>query len=118
MCGVGVAPDASISGIRLIADYTTDAMEVRFVFVFPVSCIRIEVENYFDFASQHCLCTSCFRCLLICIDGRKTNKKARALTYQIQKNDIFSCSWGPDDDGMRLEGPEEITAQVGKLLLS
>lgn len=64
MCGVGVAPDAGVSGIRLIADYTTDAME------------------------------------------------ARALTYKLQQNDIYSFSWGPDDDGMRLEGPEEITAQA------
>eukprot|EP01102_Stenamoeba_stenopodia_P012150 TRINITY_DN3800_c0_g1_i1.p1 TRINITY_DN3800_c0_g1~~TRINITY_DN3800_c0_g1_i1.p1 ORF type:complete len:555 (-),score=106.22 TRINITY_DN3800_c0_g1_i1:110-1774(-) len=64
LCGVGVAPEAGISGIRLIADYTTDAME------------------------------------------------ARALAYKIQENDIFSCSWGPDDDGMRLEAPEEITSQA------
>lgn len=61
VCGAGVAPAAMVSGIRLIADYTTDVME------------------------------------------------ARALTYAKETNDIFSCSWGPADDGQNMEGPESIT---------
>ena len=57
VCGVGVAYRATLAGIRLIADYTTDALE------------------------------------------------AEGLSFMSQKNDIYSCSWGPTDDGRRLEGP-------------
>eukprot|EP01091_Cochliopodium_minus_P005029 TRINITY_DN1497_c0_g1_i1.p1 TRINITY_DN1497_c0_g1~~TRINITY_DN1497_c0_g1_i1.p1 ORF type:complete len:564 (+),score=149.84 TRINITY_DN1497_c0_g1_i1:1-1692(+) len=56
-CGVGVAPKAKVSGLRLIGGPTTDAME------------------------------------------------AEALSYKTQLNHIFSCSWGPRDDGQRFEGP-------------
>jgi len=35
--------------------------------------------------------------------------EASALTYQYNTNDIFSNSWGPFDDGARLEGPGTLT---------
>lgn len=31
--------------------------------------------------------------------------EAQAITYAYQKNDIYSCSWGPIDDGATMEGP-------------
>jgi subtilisin family serine protease len=36
-------------------------------------------------------------------------EEALALTYNVNHNDIYSCSWGPQDDGRRLEGPGELT---------
>jgi len=60
-CGVGVAYEADLSGIRLIARPVTDADE------------------------------------------------AHALTYQKQRNQVYSNSWGPTDDGRRLEGPGRLT---------
>lgn len=60
-CGLGSAYRASITGIRLIAEPITDAME------------------------------------------------AQALTYHYQNNQIFNSSWGPADDGQRLEGPGPLT---------
>lgn len=56
-CGVGVAPQSKLSGIRLIAKATSDSIE------------------------------------------------ASGLTYRSDLNDIYSSSWGPYDDGRRLEGP-------------
>lgn len=56
-CAVGVAPMASLSGIRLIAADTTDLQE------------------------------------------------AAGLNHKTQLNHVFSNSWGPFDDGERLEGP-------------
>jgi len=61
VCGTGAAPDAKLSGIRLIADYTTDAQE------------------------------------------------ASGLAYRTDINHIYSNSWGPNDDGKRLEKPGRLT---------
>jgi subtilisin-like proprotein convertase family protein len=36
--------------------------------------------------------------------------EARALSYRIDINDIYSNSWGPTDDGNRKEGPKPLTA--------
>ena len=60
-CGVGVAYDAGLAGLRLISDPTTDAQE------------------------------------------------ASALNYALSTNSIYSNSWGPVDDGIRLEGPGPLT---------
>lgn len=61
VCGTGAAPNAKLSGIRLIADYTTDAQE------------------------------------------------AAGLSFRSDLNDIYSNSWGPNDDGRRLEKPGRLT---------
>lgn len=55
---IGVAPDASISAIRLLGG-------------------RINVQ-----------------------------KESAAVIFRNDKNDIYSCSWGPADDGKTVEGPE------------
>lgn len=34
--------------------------------------------------------------------------EAAAVQYAIDKNHIYSCSWGPSDDGKTLEGPSQI----------
>jgi kexin len=35
-------------------------------------------------------------------------EEAKALNYEMDKNHIFSCSWGPADDGRHVEGPNAI----------
>ena len=57
----GVAPEASLAGLRLVAEPTSDLDE------------------------------------------------ANALSYQNQEIDIYNNSWGPTDDGQRLEGPGPLT---------
>lgn len=64
VCGSGVAPNAKLSGIRLISDYTTDAQE------------------------------------------------AAGLTFRSDINHIYSNSWGPSDDGRRLEKPGRLTLRA------
>lgn len=59
-CNSGVAPEASISAIRLLGDDTAAIFE------------RSEVQ---------------------------------AVTWLNQANHIYSCSWGPADDGQSVEGP-------------
>lgn len=58
VCGVGVAYDSKIAGVRILSGPITDADE------------------------------------------------ASALNYKYQENDIFSCSWGPPDDGKSMEAPD------------
>lgn len=58
VCGVGVAYDSRIAGIRILSKPISDADE------------------------------------------------AEALMYKIQDNDIYSCSWGPPDDGQTMEAPD------------
>jgi kexin len=32
--------------------------------------------------------------------------EALAINYEMQKNDIYSCSWGPPDDGKTMQAPD------------
>lgn len=57
VCGVGVAYDSRIAGIRILSKPIDDADE------------------------------------------------AASINYDYQHNDIYSCSWGPPDDGQTMEGP-------------
>ncbi|CCH58858.1 hypothetical protein TBLA_0B00130 [Henningerozyma blattae CBS 6284] len=63
-CGVGVAFDAHISGLRILSGELT-------------------VED-----------------------------EAAALIYGLKYNDIFSCSWGPPDDGQHLQGPYDLVKKA------
>jgi kexin len=56
-CGVGLAYDSRISGVRILSGPISDADE------------------------------------------------ALAINYELQKNDIYSCSWGPPDDGRTMDAP-------------
>lgn len=57
ICGVGIAYDSKIAGIRILSAPITDEDE------------------------------------------------ALSINYHYQENDIYSCSWGPPDDGQSMEGP-------------
>jgi kexin len=57
ICGVGVAYDGKVSGVRILSKVISDVDE------------------------------------------------AEALNYGFQDNQIYSCSWGPPDDGSAMEGP-------------
>lgn len=56
-CGVGIAYDSKISGVRILSGDITDMDE------------------------------------------------SLAINYELQKNDIYSCSWGPPDDGKTMQAP-------------
>lgn len=60
VCGVGVAYDAQVAGIRILSASISDADE------------------------------------------------ASALNFGYQENDIYSCSWGPPDDGRSMEAPSRL----------
>ncbi|KAI9272524.1 peptidase S8/S53 domain-containing protein [Sporodiniella umbellata] len=64
VCGVGIAYEAKVAGVRILSGDLTDADE------------------------------------------------AIALNYKYQENDIFSCSWGPTDDGRTMEAPKGILAEA------
>ncbi|KAI8073114.1 peptidase S8/S53 domain-containing protein [Gongronella butleri] len=64
VCGVGIAYQAKVSGVRILSGEITDVDE------------------------------------------------AAALNYKYQENDIFSCSWGPPDDGRTMEAPTGILADA------
>ncbi|KAF7179015.1 hypothetical protein CNMCM7691_007890 [Aspergillus felis] len=57
VCGIGVAYNSRVSGIRLLSGKVDDIHQ------------------------------------------------AAAINYDYQHNDIYSCSWGPPDDGMHMQGP-------------
>lgn len=57
VCGVGVAYDSRVSGVRILSGEISDADE------------------------------------------------ALAVNYKMQDNDIYSCSWGPPDDGQTMQAP-------------
>ncbi|CBX95479.1 hypothetical protein LEMA_P026310.1 [Plenodomus lingam JN3] len=63
-CGVGLAYDAKVSGVRILSGDITDIDE------------------------------------------------ALAINYEMQKNDIYSCSWGPPDDGRTMSAPGILIQQA------
>lgn len=63
-CGIGIAYESKIAGVRILSGDLTDADE------------------------------------------------ALALNYKYQENDIFSCSWGPTDNGETMEAPNGILAEA------
>ncbi|CAI9722533.1 convertase subtilisin kexin type 7-like [Octopus vulgaris] len=49
------------------------------------------------------------------LDGPLTDGlEATAFNKNMQINDIYSCSWGPDDDGMTVDGPHTLALQAMK----
>ena len=47
------------------------------------------------------------------LDGRVTDRlEAEALGFNRDHIDIYSCSWGPNDDGMTVEGPGRLASNV------
>lgn len=47
------------------------------------------------------------------LDGEVTDAvEARSLTLNPQHIDIYSASWGPDDDGKTVEGPGELATRA------
>ena len=60
VCGVGVAYDSKVSGLRILSKSISDEDE------------------------------------------------AVAINYQMQKNHIYSCSWGPPDDGRAMDAPSTL----------
>ncbi|KAI8390318.1 peptidase S8/S53 domain-containing protein [Blakeslea trispora] len=63
-CGVGIAYEAKVAGVRILSGELSDADE------------------------------------------------ALALNYKYQNNHIFSCSWGPPDNGQTMEAPKGILADA------
>lgn len=60
VCGVGVAYDSRVAGVRILSSVISDADE------------------------------------------------AAALNYKFQENQIYSCSWGPPDDGRAMDAPNTL----------
>lgn len=47
------------------------------------------------------------------LDGDVTDAvEARSLSYNSQHIDIYSASWGPDDDGKTVDGPGELATRA------
>lgn len=47
------------------------------------------------------------------LDGDVTDMvEARSLSLQPQHIDIYSASWGPDDDGKTVDGPASLARQA------
>ncbi|RKO93571.1 peptidase S8/S53 domain-containing protein, partial [Blyttiomyces helicus] len=64
VCGVGIAWDAKVSGVRILGGELTEADE------------------------------------------------AKAINYDFQNNHIYSCSWGPSDNGQAMEAPPKIVSDA------
>lgn len=47
------------------------------------------------------------------LDGEVTDAvEARSLSHNNQHVDIYSASWGPDDDGKTVDGPGELAVKA------
>lgn len=39
-------------------------------------------------------------------------EEAASLIYEMNENDIYSCSWGPTDNGREMEKPSDLVSQA------
>ena len=47
------------------------------------------------------------------LDGRVTDSlEAKAISFNINHIDIYSASWGPNDDGKTVEGPGKLATKA------
>ncbi|SCU90034.1 LAMI_0E00298g1_1 [Lachancea mirantina] len=47
------------------------------------------------------------------LSGEITSEdEAASLVYALDTNDIYSCSWGPSDDGATLQGPDDLVKKA------
>ncbi|KAG1696479.1 Proprotein convertase subtilisin/kexin type 7 [Nymphon striatum] len=51
-------------------------------------------------------------CIRILDEAVTDSMEATAFSYQTDINDIYSCSWGPVDDGATIEGPMYLTQKA------
>jgi hypothetical protein len=76
-----------VGGIRMLDGPVSDVVEV-------VSCT--------------CICAWPLRILPLL---RFSSTQGSSLSFKPNHVDIFSCSWGPDDDGKTVEGPGPLAAK-------
>ena len=85
-CGVGVAYNSRIGGV-LIIDFEK---------LTENSCFTIQFEKGVRM-----------------LDGRVTDRiEAEAIAFKHKFIDIFSSSWGPNDDGRTVEGPGTLATEA------
>lgn len=59
------------------------------------------------------LCNLCLLSGVRMLDGDVTDMvEARSLSLHPQHIDIYSASWGPDDDGKTVDGPASLARQA------
>ncbi|GAB6027396.1 Proprotein convertase subtilisin/kexin type 7, variant 2 [Chamberlinius hualienensis] len=47
------------------------------------------------------------------LDGKMTDSmEATAFHMKLDVNDVYSCSWGPEDDGATIDGPHHLTSMA------
>lgn len=53
------------------------------------------------------------------LDGPMTDSlEAMAFNTKSDVNDIYSCSWGPDDNGRTVDGPHQLAQVCFKILIN
>ena len=118
VCSVGIAYEASIGGERVTRH-------------FHESIITLYMHIFFRFvicpASERCGLSrvapsrSVTRCVwsraagVRMLDGDVTDAvEAKSLSLNPQHIDVYSASWGPDDDGRTVDGPARLAKQAFK----
>jgi len=89
-CGVGIAFNSKIGGI--------DRFEI-----FLNKIKNLLLINHFSILSKG----------IRMLDGRVTDRiEAQAIAFKTNYIDIYSSSWGPNDDGKTVEGPGTLASQA------
>jgi hypothetical protein len=103
ICSVGIAFNAKVGGVRMLDGYVTYVLQSRRPLQLCGWLESCYAESPYVYA-RSAVCCRCHGRALPCHPHRDADEAA-AFSVAPQHVDIYSSSWGPDDDGATVEGP-------------
>lgn len=100
-----VHQSATILKPKVNNNETLNAITMQLNFYYHINCISIHV-------SAVCVCI-CVGTGVRMLDGEVTDMvEAQSLSLNPQHIDIYSASWGPEDDGKTVDGPAKLAKEA------
>ncbi|KAL3613164.1 Neuroendocrine convertase 1 [Castilleja foliolosa] len=117
-CGVGVAWGAKVGGVRMLDGRITDRLEGEAIGkrrqqtrVTSFPRIQVRLETAALVCNPH---EEKYRLMVEKIQNKFTRFLYLKRPFAFDKVDIYSASWGPNDDGRTVEGPGRLAVEAFK----
>ncbi|KPJ14455.1 Neuroendocrine convertase 1 [Papilio machaon] len=111
-CGVGVSFGAKVGGVRMLDGRITDRIEGEAIGKLKLISLVLCCPGTFDRHVEHEM--PCADRLAGCQCKNEHSPLTWLVGYAWDKVDIYSASWGPNDDGRTVEGPGRLAVEALK----
>ena len=126
VCGTGAAPNAKLSGTRIQLSLTTTLIHIRYILVMhPCTLVPTGIHihsthtksnhfilHFLQYPPNPQTLIHVYLGIRLIADYTTDAQEAAGLTFHTDVNHIYSNSWGPNDDGRRLEKPGRLTVRA------